>query len=196
MAAGCRGRGNSFGINLGGFGSGGSSVSDNSVNGTVALAAPATTATTPLEPLEPLMPAWDDVDAVALVSAPAPPATHHPSFYRVRFLALRTQQLDAVLKSLDPMTPEGQLTLTLPPSRHRDAGVGSMASSAQDEVGFRLSVQCFVHVPSRALGGEAMTMHHAGGPGLGYSTSTVAMSDGVCLFLYEVSGASPLGPLV
>ncbi|KAK7934936.1 hypothetical protein PG985_000431 [Apiospora marii] len=174
--AGSRGRGNSFGINLEGFGSGGSnSTNGNSVNGTVA---PATTVTTPLEPLEPLVPAWDDGDAVALVSAPA---THHPSFYRVRFLALRTQQLDAVLKSLDPMTPEGQLTLTLPPSRHRDAGA---ASPARDEVGFRLSAQCFVHVPFRA--GDAMAMHHhAGGPGLGYSSATTAMSDGVCLFLYD-----------
>lgn len=144
------------------------------------------------------MPAWDDRDAVALVSSSAlpavPPVTHHyhhhhhPSFfYRVRFLALRTQQLDAVLKFLDPMTPEGQLTLTLPPSRHRDAGPASMASAmARDEVGFRLSAQCFVHVPFRALGGGAMTMHHAGGPGLGYS-STAAMPEGVCLFLYDVS---------
>ncbi|KAK8113257.1 hypothetical protein PG984_013783 [Apiospora sp. TS-2023a] len=149
-------------------------------------AAPATTVTTPLESLEPLMPAWDDGDAVALVSAPpGPPAVYHqPSFYRVRFLALRTQQLDAVLKSLDPMTPEGQLTLSLPPSRHRDVGT---AAAMRDEVGFRLSAQCFVHVPLRAHGGNGamMMQHHAGGPGLVYG-SPGDMSDGVCLFLYEV----------
>ncbi|KAK8063973.1 hypothetical protein PG996_008625 [Apiospora saccharicola] len=191
-AAGCRGRGNSFGVNLGGLGGGGGG---GSVSDTIA-AEPVTTVTTPLEPLEPLMPAWDDGDAVALVSAPpGPPAAYHqPSFYRVRFLALRTQQLDAVLKSLDPMTPEGQLTLTLPSTRHRDVGT---AAAMRDEVGFRLSAQCFVHVPLRGLGGGgsgggggggggAMTMHHdhAGGSGLEYG-STGGMSDGVCLFLYE-----------
>ncbi|KAK8035665.1 Aspercryptin biosynthesis cluster-specific transcription regulator atnN [Apiospora rasikravindrae] len=170
-AASRRSRGGSFAAALGGVGAGN--------NATSMAAAPPTMAG--LEPLEPLMPAWDDGDAVALVSAASPMA---PSFYRARFVALRTSQLDAVLKSLDPMTPEGQLTLRLPPSRHRDT-TSAMAAASPDEVGFRLSAQCFVHIPFRALGDA--TIHHAGGPGPVFSSlaPAPAMSEAVCLFLYE-----------
>ncbi|KAK7966533.1 uncharacterized protein PG986_000810, partial [Apiospora aurea] len=169
-----RGRVGSFATTLGGIGG---------------VSAGATTSSTPvasttmagLEPLEPLIPAWDDSDAVALVSAAAPMA---PGFYRARFLALRTSRLDAVLRSLGPTTPEGQLTLRLPHSRHREAAA-AMAAAPPDEVGFRLSAQCFVHIPFRALGGA--TIHDAGRPGPVFPslTPSTAMSEAVCLFLYE-----------
>ncbi|KAK8040842.1 hypothetical protein PG994_013849 [Apiospora phragmitis] len=174
------GRGGSFATTLGGVSVVGASGHSSNSTSTVAQVPTATTMAN-LEPLEPLMPAWDDGDAVALVSAASPMA---PSFYRARFLALWTQQLDAVLKSLDSMTPEGQLTLNLPPSRHRDAAA-AMAAPAPDEVGFRLSAQCFVHVPSGAL--DDATIYRAGGPGPWFSSlmPATAISEAVCLFLYE-----------
>ncbi|KAK8030646.1 c6 zinc finger domain containing protein [Apiospora arundinis] len=177
-----RGRGDSFTSTLGGVGSSGGVGCG--ISTTAGTTMPATTMTTlaPLElwePLEPLMPAWDYGDVVTLMSAQSPAVR---TFHRVRFLALRTPQLDAVLKSLDPMTPEGQLTLTLPPSRHRDAA-SSMAVASQDEVGFRLSAQCFIHAPLRAACDA--TIHYVGGTGLEYSSNMNALSEGVCLFLYE-----------